>query len=1509
MLGAVGRLFGFGSAAAGCGACDPEVLAKCSAPQPGDVKAHSHHVFVKLPAPSGSSGATDEGWWPESVDAEPTIKAVTTAIKEAGAAINGAVKVTAFDRLTSKALAPGSCDVLVLGAGAAGVGLQSVPLDRLPAVVLAALTGGDAAAAAGPDAQSSEDVADTVLVVCCHVARDERCGHIGPPLADKLAELAGTQAATGGVRVLKSSHIGGHKYAGNVIAYTRQDGAFQGNWFGGLNPGNANEFLTALFACKAPHGPAGDRVLRKYWRGCVGLSKEQQLERFEHGLKDIEDMGLPPAGQAAMEQPGAHQALDSLKLVPFRDVLENVCQEAHAGLQALADRLPALDDQQRKAELLQHLQTTQQRLQRLHVCAQWAHKAKAVNTCREVLKASQDHSAALVHAADEFFRLHEELRFVRAPLFDVGTALHILQSGNYRVLPSVIEEELVQPGQRLERPGEVPEVVAAEQQQAATRRIDFLLRSKLLTTELPPGLRVVRVRGGVATVAATGGQYTACLTLVPSPRDDVTLAKYRPPGEPEDAAAAAVKEEPEVTQPVAGPSAAAADGGQPSTSAAAAGPLAGGDADQRQGTDCWRWQLLSFELLPAAAGQDPPPLLAPQQQWLQQHVEQRMWVAADMEQLVRLGKQAWVTVPAAPKEQQEQGRASSAPAPTTSMAPSQLPAAADSKGKQPMAVDGEPEAPLGEQQGAAAAQLPAYAARPLAAMHAVLCQSAGRLALFSLLLSDARRLEGGSWKGGLKLSRAAAGAGIRLAYWLQLPSMGWQELQCLRDGTPFQPTPTGATAAATAGPQQQQQQQQQQQPEPPAVDVVVREDGNLAASSSPQLHHPLSGEAVQLPLPLDSAASFGADRLLLQAAACSAAVQLAAVQAVLQRRGHLAANGTHAELSLAAPLSPAAGAGVSEAPLPTSPSLLLWSSGSVQLSLGMQLRTGRLLLAAGPAVLESEQGSSAQAAVAAAQQQLDQLQRDALLQPLPPGTSRGMLAARLAADAVARLSLQLSVQRRMDAAAAAAAGFGMARAALPQRLLQQHMGTVSLLLAPLSGNTLTLALPAHQPPRDLARWASRQQAQQQQQGGGNGSGPGSVAESGATRCFMLLDFGDASTDAVKEEQPAVAAGAAAPQLRVLLATCACTSRGTATRVVQLAELPQQLLQAMRQAADGSVSASSRKRRASDAAEQQTLAAAAAAAGDGEMELGLAAAAAWCKRQAGESALRAQLQLLPTQHMEELSLTQPQRPAIRLPHMPVLAQLDAWAAKQLQVAGSSGAASSWGASNGGEQPGTPAGVDAAAQLGPPKPAATIQLEEGEAEAEAGQWRIQLSSLYFARLAQLLQRHGMALAPPADDVQHVTPTAAGLTLAYSLQKGRSVLTGISDIARLGMMQLCLIRLLGYMAANPLAAGAAAAVSATGGSNGTLLQPNGALTPAGKGAAGPVWPLPGCGSVRLAPVWAAQLWQRLQLEVPAFATVQPPAGANGEQRQAVLQAWVPWQGLPLALAHLMRAVAAAK
>lgn len=165
-----------------------------------------------------------------------------------------------------------------------------------------------------------------------------------------------------------------------------------------------------------------------------------------------------------------------------------------------------------------------------------------------------------------------------------------------------------------------------------------------------------------------------------------------------------------------------------------------------------------------------------------------MWAAADVEQLVRLGKQAWVTVPrpaGGSKEAAAAGAASTAPAPSSSQlpAPSQLPA--DSKGKQQVKEEPQEQPPAEQQceEGEQQQQLPAHATSPLAAMHGILCQTAGRLALFSLLLSDARQLEGegGSWRGRLKLSRAGGGSGIRceggraVGRNLRLAScLGWQ---------------------------------------------------------------------------------------------------------------------------------------------------------------------------------------------------------------------------------------------------------------------------------------------------------------------------------------------------------------------------------------------------------------------------------------------------------------------------------------------------------------------------------------------------------------------------------------------------------------------------------------------------------------------------------------------------------------------------------------------------------------
>lgn len=228
-------------------------------------------------------------------------------------------------------------------------------------------------------------------------------------------------------------------------------------------------------------------------------------------------------------------AISSVKLVELRDLLALVVEEAHAGLQALAEKLPGQPDQERcatlrpprpatatvlvavarracddaclqpgslmlfacrKRALLLHFHATRQRLQRLRALVAWSNKARAAKECSVILQvrrcgrgclpvlgvihsccsyavgivfrtalpaawrlcrapccggaalvlvltAGDDwwgdwltraqetaaHNAALAHAADQLFHLHGELTYMAAPAYDVGTALHVLQTG------------------------------------------------------------------------------------------------------------------------------------------------------------------------------------------------------------------------------------------------------------------------------------------------------------------------------------------------------------------------------------------------------------------------------------------------------------------------------------------------------------------------------------------------------------------------------------------------------------------------------------------------------------------------------------------------------------------------------------------------------------------------------------------------------------------------------------------------------------------------------------------------------------------------------------------------------------------------------------------------------------------------------------------------------------------------------------------------------------------------
>jgi (2Fe-2S) ferredoxin len=67
------------------------------------------------------------------------------------------------------------------------------------------------------------------VFVCVHAARDERCGRCGPPVLEAVRRGCADEGLDN-VTVRATSHVGGHKYAGNLLVYP------EGIWYGTVTP-------------------------------------------------------------------------------------------------------------------------------------------------------------------------------------------------------------------------------------------------------------------------------------------------------------------------------------------------------------------------------------------------------------------------------------------------------------------------------------------------------------------------------------------------------------------------------------------------------------------------------------------------------------------------------------------------------------------------------------------------------------------------------------------------------------------------------------------------------------------------------------------------------------------------------------------------------------------------------------------------------------------------------------------------------------------------------------------------------------------------------------------------------------------------------------------------------------------------------------------------------------------------------------------------------------------------
>ena len=122
-------------------------------------------------------------------------------------------------------------------------------------------------------------VHETHILICTHNSRDTRCGIIGPMLNQLFTDYLSSKGLLhpedpdigmrGKVRVGNISHIGGHKYAGNVIVYLppEKDNWNQGGkgiWYGRVGGQTDVERIV-------DETVLGGKIIQELLRGGVGI--------------------------------------------------------------------------------------------------------------------------------------------------------------------------------------------------------------------------------------------------------------------------------------------------------------------------------------------------------------------------------------------------------------------------------------------------------------------------------------------------------------------------------------------------------------------------------------------------------------------------------------------------------------------------------------------------------------------------------------------------------------------------------------------------------------------------------------------------------------------------------------------------------------------------------------------------------------------------------------------------------------------------------------------------------------------------------------------------------------------------------------------------------------------------------------------------------------------------------------------------------------------------------------
>ncbi|XP_027337453.1 altered inheritance of mitochondria protein 32-like [Abrus precatorius] len=123
-----------------------------------------------------------------------------------------------------------------------------------------------------------ESLKASYVFVCSHGSRDRRCGVFGPVLVSRFREAIELHGLQGKVLISPCSHIGEHKYVGNVIIFGSSiNGEVTGHLYGYVTPDD----VPLLFHQHIIEGEIFDSL----WRGQIGLSEDEQRKKQEQRLQ------------------------------------------------------------------------------------------------------------------------------------------------------------------------------------------------------------------------------------------------------------------------------------------------------------------------------------------------------------------------------------------------------------------------------------------------------------------------------------------------------------------------------------------------------------------------------------------------------------------------------------------------------------------------------------------------------------------------------------------------------------------------------------------------------------------------------------------------------------------------------------------------------------------------------------------------------------------------------------------------------------------------------------------------------------------------------------------------------------------------------------------------------------------------------------------------------------------------------------------------------------------------